>query len=169
MNDAELPPLYIPQEGAEILAREILEAARWPDGKPCCPVCESRKPIYKQDRKGVGGYYLCPTLHSSDQSKKKQLGKPLVFTVRTRTIMERSHVPLDKWLYSLQVLARRSDLNPMTITELARRINVTRDGARTVFNRIDALRYETVPYEEQNIFLLALMARMTREQVFPPA
>jgi len=168
MNGAELSPIYIPRKGAEILAREILEAARWPNGKPCCPVCGRHKPIYKQDRKGVKGYYLCPAPHQSDQSKEDGPTKPLVFTVRTRTIMERSHVPLDKWLYSMQILAERSDLNPMTIVELARRINVTRDGATTVFKRIDALRYSTVPHEEENQFLLVLMAKMTREQVFPP-
>jgi hypothetical protein len=168
MNDAELPPIYSPQEGAEVLAREILEAARWKEGKIRCPLCGSRRPIYKQDRKGVGGYYLCPTLHQSDRSKKDQPGKPLVFTVRTHTIMERSHVPLDKWLYSMQILARREDNNLPTIVELARRISITRDGATTVFKRIYALRWGSVAHKEQNKFLLALMAKMIEEQVFPP-
>lgn len=168
MNGAELPPIYIRPKGAETLAREILEAARWPDGKPQCPLCESRRPIYKQGRKGVSGYYLCPALHPVDQSQKNQLGKPLVFTVRTRTVLQRSHVPLDKWLYSMQILVRRTEINPLPIAELARKIHVTRSSALTMSKHLDTLRYGTASHDEQNHFLRRLMARMLREQVFPP-
>jgi hypothetical protein len=167
MSTTDLPSIYIRQEGAEELAREILERLRWPDGIIRCPQCGSTRPIYKQERKGVKGYYLCPAPHRVN-NQPEQLGKPLVFTVRTHTILQRSHIPLDKWLYSLQILAQRSELSPLTVVELARRIDVTRDGASTISKRVRALRYGLTPHTGQNKFLLKLMARMEKEQVFPP-
>ena len=47
--------------------------------------------MYSEARKGVTGYYRC-----SDCSQ--------VFTVRTGTIIERSHVPLHKWLYAIYLV-----------------------------------------------------------------
>ena len=60
----------------ESSARDHLEVIRW-NGKPVCPYCGEEK---IQDRK-LESYFRC-------LSCKKD------FTVRTGTIMERSHTPL---------------------------------------------------------------------------
>jgi transposase-like protein len=62
-------------------ARLYLEARRWPKGT-ICPVCGCVERIQKRK---LTGYFRC-------------LNCKIDFTVRTGTIFERSHVPLDKWL-----------------------------------------------------------------------
>ena len=71
----------------EQVARTYLEDRRW-SGKVICPFCDGNERM--QVRK-VEGYYRCLAC-------KKD------FTVRTGTIFERSHVPLDKWLYAMCLL-----------------------------------------------------------------
>ena len=67
-------------------AREFLEASRWPDG-PVCPFCGQLDTVSKLGGKSMGpGWYYC----SNCQDKK--------FTVRVGTLMERSHIPMHKWL-----------------------------------------------------------------------
>ena len=63
-------------------ARVYLEGRLWPEG-PRCPVCGMGDRITTRK----GGYYRC------NQCKED-------FTVRTGTMFERSHTPLDKWLYA---------------------------------------------------------------------
>ena len=67
-------------------ARTYMEQQRWPDGA-WCPHCGERSRIgAKKD-----GYYRCNACMS-------------VFTVRTKTVMQRSHIPLHKWLYGMYLL-----------------------------------------------------------------
>ncbi|WP_442867600.1 transposase [Castellaniella sp. S9] len=167
MSDVLLPMFYSRQDNAEERARQILETYRWPDGQPCCPECNSRRPIYRQTRDGAVGYYRCPNLHSPENGTDP--GKPLVFTVRTRTILARSHVPLDKWLYCFQLLSQPSGARGPLIsaTDLANRINVNRKTASSLLEQIDQLRYGHVLDEDKNEFLLRMMAQMTRQHIFP--
>jgi transposase-like protein len=53
--------------------------SRWPDGEPVCPHCGSTK-VRRMGGKTQAGMFLC-----NDCRDK--------FTVRTGTVMERSHVP----------------------------------------------------------------------------
>ncbi|MCL1825817.1 MAG: transposase [Betaproteobacteria bacterium] len=66
----------------EEAARLFLEHRRWGE-RPACPKCGSEEKQYRQKRGGKEGYYRCN--HCA-----------LVYTVRTGTFMERSHVPLHK-------------------------------------------------------------------------
>ena len=72
-------------------AREFLEASRWPDGA-VCPFCGQLDTVAKLGGKSMGpGWYYC-----SDCRDK--------FTVRVGTVMERSHIPLHKWLMATHLI-----------------------------------------------------------------
>src|SRR4029079_11017867 len=64
----------------EDAAREWLETARWPDG-PVCPHCGSLKHYANKSKAGV---YRCG---------EKECRKD--YTVMTKSVMERSHAPLN--------------------------------------------------------------------------
>jgi transposase-like protein len=77
----------------ETKAREFLEASRWPDGA-YCPRCGQFDTVNPLGGKSMGpGWFFC-----SDCKDK--------FTVRTGTVMERSHIPLHKWLMAALQLQR---------------------------------------------------------------
>ena len=75
----------------EDAAREHIEASRWPDGVVSCPHCGSFK-VRRMEGKTQAGMFLC-----NDCRDK--------FTCRTGTVMERSHVPLHKWLLAIHLMA----------------------------------------------------------------
>ena len=70
-------------------ARLYLEARRW-HGEPACPLCGAYEHITARTGKRIG-YYRCHDCSGE-------------FTVRTGTIFERSHVPLNKWVYAMYLL-----------------------------------------------------------------
>ena len=70
----------------EWTAIEHIEQLRWPDGV-VCPMCDSDRTSRLKTRQ----YHQC-----KDCRQK--------FTVRTGTVFERSHIPLDKWLYAIYIL-----------------------------------------------------------------
>jgi transposase-like protein len=75
----------------ETKAREFLEASRWPDG-PVCPFCGQQDTAHPLGGKSMGpGWFFC----SGCRDK---------FTVRTGTVMERSHIPLHKWLMATHLI-----------------------------------------------------------------
>ncbi|NUJ80966.1 IS1595 family transposase [Methylocystis sp. FS] len=82
--------LSAPRFHDEDAAREHIEASRWPDGVTC-PHCGSVK-VRRMEGKTQAGMFLC-----NDCRDK--------FTCRTGTIMERSHVPLHKWLLAIHLMA----------------------------------------------------------------
>ena len=67
------------------------ERRRW-HGHAVCPHCGCDEKISARGGKRVG-YYRCGDCRQE-------------FTVRTKTIFERSHVPLNKWLYAMYYRAR---------------------------------------------------------------
>ena len=69
---------FLKRFNSEDTARKYIEKLRW-NGKPKCPNCASVTRIQARSRKA---YYRC-------------LACVVDFTVRTGTVMERSHVPLD--------------------------------------------------------------------------
>jgi hypothetical protein len=171
MDDSRIPNPYIPWEGAHEYARKELENHRWPRGNIRCPVCGSIQPIYKQRREGVDGYYRCPALHL--EGGRSGQGKPLVFTVRTRTALDRSHVPLDKWLYCFQLLCRKPQHVRakyfVSAAELALLIDVTRKTALSLLNHVDEILYTGGTLENPNSFLRRMMVDMAMKKIqFPP-
>ena len=110
-------------------AREFLEAKRWPDG-PICPHC------------GVIGeaYRIEPDL----SNKKAQVharkgvwkcaGCREQFTVTVGTIMEDSHIPLNKWLFAFHLLC--SSKKGMSAHQLHRMLGVTYKSAWFMAHRI---------------------------------
>ena len=97
-------------------ARVYLESRLWPVG-PVCPVCKGQERITVRK----GGYYRCNAC-SED------------FTVRTGTVMERSHIPLHKWLYAMYLLVTaRKGISSM---QLAKEIGVTQKTAWFLLHRL---------------------------------
>lgn len=97
-------------------ARLYLEARLWPTG-PRCPLCQSGERISARPE----DYYKCNACK-------------LVFTVRTGTVMERSHVPLHKWLYAMYLLvtARKG----ISSLQLSKEIGITQKSAWFVLGRL---------------------------------
>src|SRR6202521_3137556 len=78
------------------LAREVLEAERWPDG-PICPHCGLVGEAYKlEPKKGTKtharkGVYKCAGCREQ-------------FSVTVGTIFADSHIPLNKWLLGIHLM-----------------------------------------------------------------
>lgn len=103
-------------------AREHLENVLWPDG-PHCPRCgvmgdRITKLKGKSTRPGV---YKC-----------KDCRKP--FSVTVGTIMERSHIPLSKWVLAAQLMA--SSKKSMSAHQLHRMIGTNYETAWFLFHRL---------------------------------
>ena len=98
-------------------ARAYIEDCRWGQN-PTCPKCRATNRI--QTRK-IEGYYRCLACKSD-------------FTVRNGTIFERSHVPLDKWLYAIYLLvtARKG----ISSLQLSKEIGVTQKTAWFMLARL---------------------------------
>jgi transposase-like protein len=100
-------------------AREHLETTRWPDG-PFCPHCGSVN-VHRMAGETQAGMWLC-----NDCRDK--------FTCRTGTVMERSHIPLHKWLYAMYLLVTaRKGISSM---QLAKEIGITQKSAWFMLHRI---------------------------------
>lgn len=98
-------------------ARRYLEARLWPNGV-VCPTCKATK---KRITRRKDGFYRCNPCK-------------LDFTVRTGTIFERSHVPLNKWLYAMYLLVTaRKGISSM---QLAKEIGITQKSAWFVLQRL---------------------------------
>lgn len=85
MSNAFVAPHFASHEAA----RDWLESLRWPDG-PICSHCGTVAHAYKTKKPG---WYRCA---------EKECRKD--FTVTTGTVMERSHIPLNKWLMAFYML-----------------------------------------------------------------
>jgi transposase-like protein len=97
-------------------ARLYFESRLWPVG-PVCPVCKGQERITVRK----GGYYRCNACRED-------------FTVRTGTVMERSHIPLHKWLYAMYLLVTaRKGISSM---QLAKEIGVTQKTAWFLLHRL---------------------------------
>lgn len=104
-------------------AREALEAIRWPDG-PICPHCGN----IDQDKiaKGAGtssrpGLYYCAACNGQ-------------FTVTVGTVMERSKIPISKWMLAMHLMA--SSKKGMSAHQLHRMLGVTYKSAWFMAHRI---------------------------------
>jgi transposase-like protein len=104
-------------------ARETLEAIRWPDG-PYCPHCGNSD----QDKiaKGEGkahrpGLYYCAECNGQ-------------FTVTVGTVMERSKIPLSKWLFAMHLVG--ASKKGISALQLQRMLGVTYKTAWFLCHRI---------------------------------
>lgn len=112
----ELFALFPDQEAARV----YLEGRLWPNGVTC-PTCKTRESVAALTGKGKVGFYRCYPCQ-------------LDFTVRTGTVMERSKVPLHKWLYSMYLLvtARKG----ISSLQLSKEIGITQKSAWFVLHRL---------------------------------
>jgi len=106
----------------EETARLYLEGRLWPSG-PICPACGTGERISALGtcvtRKA--GFYRC-------------LACGFDFTVRTNTVMERSKVPLHKWVYAMYLLVTTQ--KKISSLELAKKIGVTQKTAWFMLGRL---------------------------------
>jgi transposase-like protein len=109
-------------------ARLYLEGRLWPNG-PTCPVCGKGERITTRK----DGFYRCNACRED-------------FTVRTGTIFERSHIPLNKWIYAmyLMVTARKG----ISSLQLAKEIGVTQKSA---WFRHDSINHTRGQYRRGNV------------------
>jgi transposase-like protein len=104
-------------------AREALEAIRWPDG-PFCPHCGNadQKKIAKGEGKAHrAGLYYCAACNGQ-------------FTVTVGTVMERSKIPLSKWLFATHLVG--ASKKGMSALQLQRMLGVTYKTAWFLCHRI---------------------------------
>jgi transposase-like protein len=98
-------------------ARLYLESRIWPDGVRC-PFCAGDHVTTRK-----GGYYRC---NACDEGEN--------FTIRTNTVMERSKIPLHKWVYAMYLLVTaRKGISSM---QVAKEIGVTQKTAWFMLSRL---------------------------------
>jgi transposase-like protein len=103
-------------------AREHLETLLWPNG-PVCPRC------------GIGGDRITKLMGKSTRPgvyKCKDCRKP--FSVTVNTVMERSKIPLSKWVLAAQLMA--SSKKGMSAKQLERMLGTNYETAWFLFHRL---------------------------------
>ena len=103
-----------PDERAAI---DYMEGRRWAGGIDC-PYCGSTRNSRQQEYQ----YHQC-----KDCRRK--------FTVRTGTVLERSHIPLRSWLYSMYRL--ESGRERITSAQLSRDLGITQKSAWSLLRRLN--------------------------------
>jgi transposase-like protein len=111
--------LTAPEFTDEEAAIAHVEASRWPN-EIVCPLCDCDN-IHKMGGKTQAGMFVC---YGCD-------GK---FTCRTGTVMERSHIPVHKWLLAIHLM--NSSKKGMSAHQLHRMLGVTYKSAWFLAHRI---------------------------------
>jgi transposase-like protein len=111
--------IYAPEFTDEAAAIAHLEQSRWADGVTC-PHCGSVS-VTRMAGKTQAGYFQC-----NDCRDK--------FTCRTGTVMERSHIPVHKWLLAIHLLS--ASKKGMSAHQLHRMLGVTYKSAWFLAHRI---------------------------------
>jgi transposase-like protein len=96
-----------------------LEASRWPNG-PFCPYCGSLN-VHRMGGKTQAGMFLC-----NDCRDK--------FTARVGSVMERSHIPVHKWLLAMHLMA--ASKKGMSAKQIERMLGVSYKSAWFLCHRI---------------------------------
>jgi transposase-like protein len=117
-----------PQFTNEDAAIAHLEASRWPD-QVSCPMCGSLA-VHRMGGKTQAGYFLC-----NDCREK--------FTCRTGTVMERSHIPIHKWLLAIHLMS--ASKKGMSAHQLHRMLGITYKSAWFLAHRIREAMKEDKP------------------------
>jgi len=120
----ETADLLAPQFTDEDSARTFLESKRWPNG-PVCPHCNFKGQSYriepKPGSKTRKGLLKCGACREQ-------------FSVTVGTIMEDSHIPLNKWLLAFHLLC--ASKKGMSAHQLHRMLGVTYKSAWFMAHRI---------------------------------
>jgi transposase-like protein len=103
----------------EAAARALIESVRWPNG-PICPHCGTIGSAYATKRTGL---YRC-----SEADCRKD------FTVTTRTVMERSKIPLTKWMMGFYMMS--ASKKGVSAHQMHRALGVTYQSAWFMCHRI---------------------------------
>lgn len=117
-----------PQFTNEEAAIAHLEASRWPD-EVFCPICGSDA-VHRMAGKTQAGYFLC-----NDCREK--------FTCRTGTVLERSHIPVHKWLLAIHLLS--ASKKGMSAHQLHRMLGITYKSAWFLAHRIREAMKDAAP------------------------
>ena len=105
----------------EDAARLYLQEVRWPDGV-YCPFCGTLDGVKSLGGDSMGpGWFYCETCQDK-------------FTVRVGSIMERSHIPLHKWLLAFRLMA--SSKKGVSAHQLHRTLGITYKSAWFLAHRI---------------------------------
>lgn len=120
--------VYAPQFTNEAAAIACVEASRWPK-EVNCPLCGSLK-VHRMGGETQAGYFLC-----NDCREK--------FTCRTKTVMERSHIPVHKWLLAIHLMS--ASKKGMSAHQLHRMLGVTYKSAWFLAHRIREAMKDTNP------------------------
>jgi transposase-like protein len=99
-------------------ARKFLEGILWPDG-PVCPHCGVVGHAYETKR----GTYRCAEKECRND-----------FTVTTKTVMERSHIALHKWLIAFHLMT--SSKKGVSAHQLHRTLGITYRSAWFMSHRV---------------------------------
>lgn len=110
----QLTKLFPDEESAE----RWFEAQRWPDGM-VCPKCDSTNIAACKDKKPQP--YRCRTCRKH-------------FSVRTGTVLARSHIPLQKWVFALYLYV--TNLKGVSSMRLHRDLDITQKSAWFMVHRI---------------------------------
>jgi transposase-like protein len=103
-------------------AREYLETVLWPQG-PVCPRCG----VMGERITKMAGKSLRPGVYNC-----KDCQKP--FSVTVRTVMERSHIPLSKWILAARLMA--ASKKSMSARQLHRMMEISYEAAWFLFHRL---------------------------------
>jgi transposase-like protein len=125
MTDASLTA---PQFTNEAAAITHVEASRWADGVNC-PHCGSLN-VHRMEGQTQAGMFLC-----NDCRDK--------FTCRTGTVMERSHIPVHKWLLAIHLLT--ASKKGMSAHQLHRMLGITYKSAWFLAHRIREAMIDDTP------------------------
>jgi len=102
-------------------ARAFLETQHWPNG-PVCPYCKGHDDVARLGGEaGTKGQVLCRPC------RKK-------FTVTVGTVMERSHIPLTKWLLAFRLMA--SSKKGISAHQMHRMMGITYKTAWFLCHRV---------------------------------
>jgi len=108
-----------PQHQSEEAARQWFETLRWPDGV-VCPHCGSIGRAYARSKSGL---YRCA---------EKECRKD--FTVKTKSVLESSHIPLRLWAQAFTLLC--SSKKGMSAHQVHRTLKITYKSAWFLCHRI---------------------------------
>ncbi|MGH6791370.1 MAG: IS1595 family transposase [Methyloceanibacter sp.] len=104
-------------------ARRHLEKIRWPDG-PTCPHCGNAD---KAKITALKGQSHRPGLYQCNECREH-------FTVTVGSVMERSHIPLSKWVYAFHLMA--ASKKGVSAHQLHRMLGITYKSAWFMAHRI---------------------------------
>jgi transposase-like protein len=107
----------------EDAARAHLEALRWPNG-PYCPHCGNAEPTTIRRLEGKSHR---PGLYQCNECREH-------FTVTVGTVMERSHIPLAKWVLGFHLM--NASKKGMSAHQLHRMLGITYKSAWFMAHRI---------------------------------